>query len=95
MPDAQVIRSSASRCQARPRAARAGYREDMLCASFASVVVMFHGVEKGVCRTHDASYGRWGADAHAFASLHWGWEPPEPLEGVGPESGPRLAPTGV
>ena len=62
MPDADAVRTPA-RCQARPRAARPAYREDMLCASSASTVVRFHGSEVPVCRIHDAKYARWGDDA--------------------------------
>jgi hypothetical protein len=76
MPDADAVRSSA-RCQARPRAARPAYREDMLCASSASTVVSFHGIEMPVCGIHDAKYARWGAEAEAQAALQWVWTPPE------------------
>jgi hypothetical protein len=93
MPDADAARIEFSRCQARPRAARPAYREDMLCASLASTVVRFHGVEVPVCRIHDAKYARWGADAETQAELQWAWTPPEAradeLLGV-----PRLTPTG-
>jgi hypothetical protein len=77
MPDADADRSAPTRCQARPRAARPAYREDMLCASLASTVVRFHGVEVPVCRIHDAKYARWGADAEAQAELQWAWTPPD------------------
>jgi hypothetical protein len=94
MPDADADRITLSRCQARPRAARPGYREDMLCASLASTVVRFYGVEVPVCRIHDAKYARWGAEAEAQAELQWAWTPPEAqgdvLVGV-----PQLTPTGV
>ena len=77
MPDADADRVPLARCQARPRAARPAYREDMLCASSASTVVRFHGVEVPVCRIHDAKYARWGADAEAQAELLWEWTPPD------------------
>jgi hypothetical protein len=76
MPDATPARASESRCQGRPRAARPGYREDMLCASSACTTVMFFGSEIPVCRIHEAKYQRWGADAEEQAALQWGWVPP-------------------
>jgi hypothetical protein len=95
MPDAHAARETISRCQARPRAARPGYREDMLCASSASTTVPFHGIEMPVCRIHDASYTRWGDEAEAHASLHWGWIPPEAFRDDETELEPQLTPTGA
>jgi hypothetical protein len=93
MPDADAVRTSDSRCQARPRAARPAYREDMLCASSASTVVCFHGVEMPVCRIHDAKYARWGGDAEAQAALHWAWTPPEAVRDECASVEPCLTPT--
>jgi hypothetical protein len=93
MPDTHGVRTPVPRCQARPRAARPGYREDMLCASSANTVVLFHGVEMPVCRIHDAKYARWGADGEAQAVLQWGWKPPEPLADATASGEPRLSPT--
>jgi hypothetical protein len=76
MPDAPTAPPSASRCQARPRAARPGYREDMLCASTACTVVVFHGREVAVCRIHEAKYQRWGPRAEEQAEAEWAWAPP-------------------
>jgi len=61
------------RCQARPKAARPGYRTDMLCASEANTFVVFRGVEVPVCRMHESMYARWGEQAEANARLLWGW----------------------
>jgi hypothetical protein len=61
------------RCQARPKAARPGYRTDMLCASEANTAVVFGGVEVPVCRMHESMYQRWGDEAEANAELLWGW----------------------
>ena len=94
MPDADADRIARSRCQARPRAARPAYREDMLCASLANMVVCFHGVEMPVCRIHDAKYARWGADAEAQSELHWAWTRPA-AQADEPGSVPQLTPTGV
>jgi hypothetical protein len=63
----------AERCQARPAAARRGFREDVLCASNANTVVEFHGQLIGVCRMHEATYKRWGKDAEANAVEIWEW----------------------
>jgi hypothetical protein len=69
-----------ARCQARPRAARPEYREDMLCASIANTSVSFHGQDVPVCRMHEASYVRWADDAEPNAAVRWGWVmPAEPL----------------
>ena len=76
MPDATPAPASDLRCQARPRAARPGYREDMLCASTACTTVAFFGSEIPVCRIHEAKYARWGDDAEEQAVLHWDWVPP-------------------
>jgi hypothetical protein len=93
MPDTHGVRAPVSRCQARPRAARPGYREDMLCASSANTVVLFHGVEVPVCRIHDAKYARWGEEAEAQAVLQWGWTPPEAQRESATTDQPDLSPT--
>jgi hypothetical protein len=62
-------------CQAIPGAARRGWRTDRLCASLASTEVEFHGRRVPVCRMHEATYARWGAEAEQKASELWGWEP--------------------
>jgi hypothetical protein len=67
--------SATMRCQARPRAARPDYREDMLCASAASAVVLFCGLSVAVCRIHETMYQRWGAAAEERAGTVWGWIP--------------------
>ena len=67
------VESSAPRCQARPRAARVGYREDMLCGTATSMSVVFAGECVPVCRIHLAVYLRWGAIGEAEAAGHWGW----------------------
>jgi hypothetical protein len=61
------------RCQARPIAARIGFREDMLCASMAKTTVIFRGAEVPVCRMHEKAYARWGVDAEGKAASLWGW----------------------
>lgn len=63
-------------CQARPAASRFGYRqgEDALCASMSNTTVVWRGEEKPVCRMHEASYVRWGAEAEAKAREKWGWK---------------------
>jgi hypothetical protein len=93
MPDTHGVRAPVSRCQARPRAARPGYREDMLCASTANTVVLFHGIDVPVCRIHDAKYARWGAEAEAQAVLQWGWTPPEAQGEPATTDQPDLSPT--
>jgi hypothetical protein len=75
MPEATAARASSSRCQARPRAARPGYREDMLCASSACTTIEYRGVAMPVCRIHEAKYQRWGAQAEENAESQWGWAP--------------------
>ena len=94
MPDADAVRTP-DRCQARPRAARPAYREDMLCASSASTVVPFHGLAVPVCRIHDAKYARWGDDAEVEAILQWGWEPPQTSGAGSPSIEPRLTSAGA
>ena len=61
------------RCQARPAAARRGFREDVLCASNANTVVEFHDHLVAVCRMHEATYKRWGKDAEENAAELWEW----------------------
>jgi hypothetical protein len=63
------------RCQAIPSAARRGWRTDVLCASFANTEVEFHGRRVPVCRMHEATYARWGAEAEQNAQELWDWEP--------------------
>jgi hypothetical protein len=60
-------------CQARPAASRHGWRDDDLCASMASMIVAFRGVEITVCQIHEKTYARWGADARGNAALLRGW----------------------
>jgi hypothetical protein len=66
---------SALRCQARPRAARVGYRDDMLCASVANTLVSFRGLTVPVCRIHERQFGRWADDAERNAETVWSWGP--------------------
>jgi hypothetical protein len=61
------------RCQARPAAARRGFREDVLCASNANTKVPFRDGYVAVCRMHEATYARWGDDAEAKAAELWEW----------------------
>jgi hypothetical protein len=61
------------RCQARPAAARRGFREDVLCASLANTVVEFRDQLVAVCRMHEATYRRWGAHAEKNAAELWEW----------------------
>ncbi|HEY1478744.1 MAG TPA: hypothetical protein VGF46_01870 [Gaiellales bacterium] len=63
------------RCQARPAAARPGYREDMLCASLANTHVTYREANVPVCRMHAATYARWAGDAEANAEARWDWRP--------------------
>jgi hypothetical protein len=68
---------SVPRCQARPSAARPGYREDLLCSTVTSTTVEFAGTSVPVCRIHLAVYLRWGGAAEAMAAVRWGWVPHE------------------
>jgi hypothetical protein len=52
---ADVLRE---RCQARPAAARRGFREDVLCASMANTVVRFRGRDVPVCEIHARTFNR-------------------------------------
>jgi hypothetical protein len=61
------------RCQARPAAARRGFREDVLCASLANTAVPYRDGEMVVCRMHEATYARWGDSAEANAAELWKW----------------------
>jgi hypothetical protein len=78
------------RCQARPAAARPGYREDMLCASRANTHVRHRGEDVPVCRMHAATYARWGEDAVRNADESWDWsvrrQPPRPSAALEPVS---------
>jgi hypothetical protein len=77
--DADPGNVSRERCQARPKAARPDYREDMLCASCACTVVSFRGAAIPVCRIHEKKYARWGATAEEQAMLLWDWDPSGPV----------------
>ena len=52
MAEGEAVESPGSRCQARPAAARHGWREDPLCASHANTSVWFHGAAVPVCGIH-------------------------------------------
>jgi hypothetical protein len=67
-------REEPERCQARPAAARRGFREDVLCASNANTYVEFRNARVAVCRMHEATYARWGEEAEAKAAELWDWE---------------------
>ena len=71
--DKHGLHEPAERCQARPKAARAGYREDMLCGSTARSSVDYHGTRVAVCRMHVATYARWAEEAEANAESQWAW----------------------
>jgi hypothetical protein len=87
----ESIIERATRCQARPRAARPGYREDMLCASLANTSVCFHDVDVPVCRMHEATYRRWADAAEGNATALWGWTA-QSARNLSGDHGPRLAP---
>jgi hypothetical protein len=61
------------RCQARPKAGRRWQREDPRCANSASTRVPFRGHDMPVCRMHERTYARWGAEAAENAAVLWGW----------------------
>jgi hypothetical protein len=61
-------------CQARPAAARRGFREDALCASLSNTSVRFRERDVPVCRMHEATYARWGDEAEAKAEELWEWK---------------------
>jgi hypothetical protein len=73
MAEREAVESPGSRCQARPAAARRGWREDPLCASHANTSVRFHGVDMPVCGIHAQTYLRWGSEAERNAVELWGW----------------------
>ncbi len=75
MTEREAVESSGVRCQARPAAARHGWREDVLCASQANTSVCFRGVDMPVCRMHEAAFARWGGEAEAKATSLWAWSP--------------------
>ena len=77
-----AVEASGARCQARPAAARHGWREDVLCASNANTTVCFHGVHMPVCRMHEAAFARWGSEAEAKAASLWAWTPDPALARV-------------
>jgi hypothetical protein len=87
MSVSEPIVERATRCQARPRAARPGYREDMLCASLANIAVCFHDVDVPVCRMHEATFHRWAGSAEGNAAALWGWTVPSGRNGS-PDHGP-------
>jgi hypothetical protein len=70
---ADPVASWADLCQARPRAARPGYRADMLCGTAAAMQVAFAGASVPLCRIHHLVFLRWGAIAEAEAASRWGW----------------------
>lgn len=72
--DTPSARDEPERCQARPAAARRGFREDVLCASNANTYVEFRSARVAVCRMHEATYARWGEEADARAAELWDWE---------------------
>jgi hypothetical protein len=73
MTEREAVTASGARCQARPAAARHGWREDVLCASNANTSVSFRGVHVPVCRMHEAAFARWGSEAEAKAASLWAW----------------------
>ena len=74
MAEREAVESPGSRCQARPAAARHGWREDPLCASHANTSVWFHGADIPVCGIHARTYRRWGFEAERNAVALWGWQ---------------------
>lgn len=74
MAEREAVESPGSRCQARPAAARHGWREDPLCASHANTSVVFHGVDVPVCGIHARTYERWGSEAEQHAVELWRWQ---------------------
>jgi hypothetical protein len=72
-PPEETEKPEAERCQARPAAARRGFREDVLCASHANTTVEFHNQLIAVCRMHEATYKRWGKHAEENAAELWEW----------------------
>jgi hypothetical protein len=64
-----------TRCHARPPASAgaARRRSEGLCASPATRVVRFRGLELPVCRLHEATYAAWGERAEAQAAARWAW----------------------
>jgi hypothetical protein len=77
-----------ARCQARPAAARRGFRDDLLCASLTSTTVGFEGVTVPLCGIHLKMYVRWGADAEQQARQLWAWPVAEGAYGVWGNAGP-------
>ena len=73
MADGEALGETRVRCQACPAAARRGWREDRLCASYANTHVSFHGIKMPVCAIHKAAFTRWGTSAHANAEALSGW----------------------
>jgi hypothetical protein len=69
----EAVEATGTRCQARPAAARHGWRDDLLCASYASTSVRFHGEAVSVCAIHESAYRRWGDQAELKAVELWGW----------------------
>jgi hypothetical protein len=91
MDEHERVDAAPVRCQARPRAARPAYREDMLCASNASTTVLFRGVELPVCRMHAATYARWESEAEWNAAALWAWHRPAIVTAGGMLVGALLA----
>jgi hypothetical protein len=73
MTEREAVESPGSRCQARPAAARHGWREDPLCASHANTSARFRGDDIPVCGIHARTYLRWGSEAERNAVELWGW----------------------
>jgi hypothetical protein len=93
MADGEAVDGGRPRCQARPVAARRGFREDVLCASYANTLVVFRGSNVPVCRIHEATYVRWADEADDNATIQWAWGSAEgiPQLAKAPSSG-LLAP---
>lgn len=70
------------RCQARPAAARRGFREDLLCASVTRTTVEFQGATVPLCGIHLEMYFSWGADAEQQAHQLWAWPLAEDVSDV-------------
>jgi hypothetical protein len=75
MTEREAVEATGPRCQARPVAARHGWREDVLCGSHANTSVDFYGVAMPVCAIHEKAYAHWGSEAEQNAEAFWGWVP--------------------
>ena len=71
-----------ARCQARPAAARRGFRDDPLCASVTRATVEFEGETVPLCGIHLKMYVRWGTDAAEQARQLWAWPVAEDVSDV-------------